>query len=1031
MRHIRHVAISFLVSFSMVGGPLCAAPIQQTGETTIAQAAPVTTATLTGTVVDASTNRALGGVTVVATGQNANYSATTAGDGTFTIALPAGIYDINANKGGFTAGQVSGFAVTAGATSTLRIPLVEAGSSSLKTIGRISVTRRNSINTSASATTSLESGAIGQRELPNFNDSVPELPGVTLLRTAGATANTFFVVRGGDVETKVNIDGHPVSVGTFGNYNANYAIATIFDQVEVLKGAGLNGPTAGESAFGTVNLRTRDFSPTNYADVSVGLDNYAGSVYNAFGNVNLFNNKLSILAGRAFSGYRGPSDSYLANRIGSNTGIPAATYQIPTFPGLIQFQGDLSNRNGLSGELAKMRYRFSNSTSLSLEYLGLQGTYVPQGGSYASFEGFANVAACYNGNTPVTDATLCNGASQYNAPSARSLVGQSVPSYFFFPSSYIQNNEPQFSAEFRTTIKNDTLLLRPYTALVNRFISGDRENRYPGNGGGFFQVTNSARCQAQFVAPDAKNPSAGAAGPCFSNSFDAPTGPAYIGAAPASSVVYSTTTTAPTCSVAQPCYTTRTGQQNDGKIGFGTPFSQPEVDRLRGATLQYLHPVHENLYSLTYDYSSDDTSSVSGDTTPVATGCTATLGGPPNVLGGGQFAQPTCGLTNLASTDIAIPPTIIRKNDFAATAQLQLTPNLQSSLGLYFTNYRSAAQIEDPAVLAAFTGTAAKPGLGSAYAPVALVSRTNTVNHLDPHIGFNYRVNPSLALRLSGGSSVSLPYASQISGLGSVDRPNGSNGGAYTLSLANVNLRPETTIAYDFGFDYRLADSSILSVDAYDNTVHNIFASLALPSAPVAGIVAPGGFFTNQVINGPIGRYYGLELSLNKSVPLGFGYTLTGSFERAYLDQLSSTIYTGAVALINGKQLDGSVNGQASIPYAKGYGEIRFAGNHNSLVTFGADYEGNNNTTFGPAYVLYNSTIRFELAPKVAFQMAIDNLGNLNTGSVLGRSLFNQGNGTLRLGPGPGGSVVNATSRPKSLQGVNPRTLRFTLQHRF
>ena len=179
-------------------------------------------------MVDASTDRALGGVTVVATGQNANYPATSARDGTLTITLPAGIFDINANKGGFTAGQVSGYAVIAGATSTLRIPLVEAGSSSLKTIGRISVTRRNAINASASATTTLDGGAIAQRELPNFNDSVRELPGVTLSLTSGATANTFFVVRGGDVETKVNIDGLPVSVGTFGNYNANYALATIY-----------------------------------------------------------------------------------------------------------------------------------------------------------------------------------------------------------------------------------------------------------------------------------------------------------------------------------------------------------------------------------------------------------------------------------------------------------------------------------------------------------------------------------------------------------------------------------------------------------------------------------------------------------------------------------------------------------------------------------------------------------------------------------------------------------------------------------
>jgi len=1029
------VAIALLLSSSLNGGPLGAAPSIPVANATIAQtpanSATATTATLIGNVIDASTNRPLGGVTVVATGFATNYATTSAGDGTFTLALPAGVYDINANKGGFQAGQVSAFAVVSGVTSALRIPLVEANSNSLRTIGRVSVARRNSLNTTASASATLDSGTITQRQLPNLSDTVPELPGVTLLRTTGATANSFFVVRGGDVETKVNIDGHPVSVGTFGNYNTNYAIATIFDQVEVLKGAGLNGPTAGESVFGTVNLRTRDFSPTNYADFQVGADSFKGSLYSAFGNVNLLKGKLSILAGRAYSGYRGPYDSYLANRIGANTGIVPNTYQIPSFTGLIQWQGDLSNRYGLQGELAKARYRFSNATSVTAEYLGLQGQYIPQGGSYASFEGYATIAPCYNtigrNSVPGASAADCNAGSQYNAPYTAGLIGQSVPTYFWFPSSYIQNNEPQFSAELRTTLKNDTLLLRPYTALVNRFISGDRENRYPGNNGGWYQVVNGANCQASFVGPDSRTgTTTGAKGPCFSSTFAGPTGPAYIGSSNPGAVVYSTTPTAPTCTPSTPCYTTPTGTQNDGKIGFGTPFSQPEVDRLRGVTFQYLHPVHENLYGFSYDYNSDDTNSTTNDTSATYPGCTLTLGGGTNNLGPGTLgAQPNCPASifaNLPQTAIAIPPTIIRKNDFAATAQLQLTPALQTSLGLYFTNYRSSAQVEDPNVLAAYTA-----GPGTAYAPVALVDRTNTVNHVDPHIGLTYRVDQNLVLRASGGSSVTLPYASIISGLGSVDRPNGANNAAYTLSLANSSLRPETTVAYDLGFDLRLRDSGIFSFDAYNNTVHNIFASVTSAIPPVASVVAPGGYFQSQTINGPIGRYYGIEAAFNKSVPIGFGYTLQGSFERAYLDQLPLSIYNGPINLVNGKQLDGSVNGQGSIPYAKGYGEIRYAGIRNSLVTLGADYEGANNSTYGPAYTLFNSTIRFEVAHSVAFQMAIDNISNFSTGTALARALFNQGSGTIRQGPG----TANASLRTKSLQAVNPRTYRFTLQHKF
>ncbi|GAC1567179.1 MAG: hypothetical protein NVS2B3_03980 [Vulcanimicrobiaceae bacterium] len=958
--------------------------------------------------------------------------ATSNGDGTFALSLPSGIYDIDANKAGFQAGRVAAFAIVAGVSSPLRIALSEADSSSLRAIGRVSITRRNSLNTGTSATAVLDGATIQNRDLPNLSDTVPELPGVTLLRTTGATANTFFVVRGGDVETKVNIDGHPVSVGTFGNYNTNYAIATIFDQVEVLKGAGLSGPTAGESVFGTVNLRTRDFSPTNYLDVKVGADGYKGSVYSAFGNVNVFGGKLSLLGGRAYSGYRGPYDDYLANRIGSITPPPPGRGQIPNLSGLVQWQGDLSNRYGLAGELAKARLRFSNATSLTAEYLGLQGQYVPQGGSYANFQGNTTIAPCYNGAKAGVTAADCNAGSIYGAPYTTSLIGQSVPTYFWFPNSYIQNNEPQFSAELRTTLNNDTFLLRPYTALVNRFISGDREDRYPGNGGAWYQVVDGANCQASFVAPNATTgATTGAKGPCFSSAFAGPTGPAYVGASNPSSVVYSTTPVAPACSPARPCYTTQTGTQNDGKIGFGTPFSQPEVDRLRGATFQYLHPVHENLYGVSYDYSSDDTNSTTNDTTSTYPGCTLTLGGGANVLAPGTLgAQPTCPASifaRLPQTALAIPPTIIRKNDFAATAQLQLDPKLQASLGLYFTNGRSSAQVEDPIVLAAYNA-----GPGNAYAPVALVNRTNTVNHLDPHVGFTYRVNQELVLRASGGSSITFPYASLISGIGTVDRPNGANNQQYTLSLANSALRPETTVAYDLGLDYRLGDGGIFTLDAYDNTVHNIFASVSVPIAPVAGFNATGGFFQRQPINGPIGRYYGIEAALGKSVPIGFGYTLAGSFERAYLDQLPASLYTGAINLVNGKQLDGSVNGQGSIPFAKGYGELRYAGVRNSLFTFGADYEGSNNPTYGPAYTLFNSTIRFEVAPSVAFQMSVDNISNFSTGTALGRALSNQGSGTIRQGPGATpGTVGPAPLLYKSLQEVNPRTYRFTLQHRF
>ena len=178
----------------------------------------------------------------------------------------------------------------------------------------------------------------------------------------------------------------------------------------------------------------------------------------------------------------------------------------------MQWQGDLSNRYNLEAELAKVRYRFSESTSVTVEYLGLQGQYNPQGGAYASYYGTGNIGYCANAGTVQFDPTKCGVTSTYNAPYAAALAGTAVPLYSWFPNSYIQNNEPQFSAELRTSYKNDTILIRPYAAEINRFVNGQYEVLYPGNGGAWFQVTNAANCQVNFVGAVA---GVGAKGPCF------------------------------------------------------------------------------------------------------------------------------------------------------------------------------------------------------------------------------------------------------------------------------------------------------------------------------------------------------------------------------------------------------------------------------------------------------------------------------------------------------------------------------------
>ena len=1036
MRTLYRAAAALAFALTSLVAPAGAA----TSGETFAQASAAQ-GTLTGRVTN-SRGDGLAGAVVTVSGGATTRTATTAGDGTFTLSVPPGVYSVVVNRGGFQTTQTDDIAVVAGSTSRLAISLTESSTQSLRTIGRVSTsTNRNPINTNVAAVSTLSNAVIAERVPTNLNDVATELPGVSIARTSGATANTFFETRGFFIQQKVNIDGHPVASGQFGNWNTNYASPFLFGQIEVLKGAGLNGPTAGESAIGTINLRTRDFTAKNTFEVTPGVDSYNGSYLNLFGSVNLLNGRLSVLAARSRTGYNGPWDGYFTNRIAASplTGLPIGTYQVQAPNGLVQFQGDLSNKYGLEGELAKIRYRLSQSTSVTFEYLGLQGQYFPQGGAYSSYVGHVNIPNCFTGGAAQFSPAGCGVTSTYNAPYAQALAGTQAEGYQWFPNSYVQNNEPQFSAELRTSFKNDTILLRPYTAEINRFINGQYEVLYPGNNGPWFQVTSTANCQVNFVAASVAN--GGAKGPCFTSSAQY-NSPAYVGANPAGlNFIFPTTGTAPACSVAAPCWTTSTAASNDGSWAYGTPFSQPERDYMHGFTFSYIHPVGDNVYNFSWDANIENSTFFSGDTNPKPAGCKYVIGSGVANDPSKPYYQPTCtlGVTPntpigfLPKTAIGYPPTNIRKNDFALTGQFQLTSQLQLAVGNYLSVYKPDAQVEDPNVLAAYSTGGNIPGA----APVALIHTGKSIVHYDPHVGVLFRPSRDVSLRATVGSSITMPYASVISGIDRIDLPNGANSQTYTLTQANPTLLPETQMSYNLGGDLRLADGGLVSADVYDITIFNAFAAntvpltgAALATAQTTAPGAAGGYFNNKTINVGELRAYGVELSVAKNPLLGFGYRFTGSLQRAYFDKIPPSIYlAGQTALVAGKQLDG-LNGSISVPYAKGYGEVRYALPNDSLITFGADYEGNNNSTYGPPYTLFNTTIRFPIVKDVPLQFAVDNLFNLNTGSALGRALLSQGSQSIRYGCNATGTVCSYSGSAKSLQFVYPRNVRIQLTKR-
>lgn len=1046
-------AAAFAFALLSLVGPVSAA----TSSDVIAQASTAQ-GTISGRVLDQRGNP-LAGATVVATGPAGNRTATSDGSGNFSIPAAPGVYTLLVSHAGYNQSQSDPIPVVAGSGVKVSITLSETNLQSLRVIGRTSTTAagRNAFNISESPVNILPPALISLRENNNLTDTVATLPGVVVQRTFSATPNTNFVVRGAGLQTRVTLDGHPISSGIAGQWNTNYAVASIFQDVEVAKGAGLNGSIAGESAIGTVNVRTRDFTRSNTAGLEIGADSYSGGFYNAFADVNfLKDNRASLIVQKAFVGFNGPWDNNIKDRAGitNTSSLATATNQVPSFIGLDQWTGDFSNRYSLQGELAKLRYRFSESSSITLEYLGLQGQYQPQGGSYASYLGSMTLQACQNGAAFQPTLATCTSQSTYTAPYTFGNIGNAVDAYTWFPNSFIQNNEPTFAAELRTTFKNDTILFRPYTHLINRYISGVAENHYPGNGGAWYAVTSSANCQPLFLAPGTKGgPATGAAGPCFPANLS-PTSPAYIGTA-GPSVVFPTTNAAPVCSAAPPftCYTTRTGFQNDGTVGYSSPFSQPELDRLNGYTFSYIHPMGNNVVNFSYDYRKDLSQSQSSDTSAAAPGCSLVIGsataGNAFIKNGplaGTSYQPSCPLGNFAGpyasydflprSSIGTPPTVSQYGDFALTGSFQVTPRLRVALGNYFEVYKLNAQIEDPNVLAAYAALG-----NSAAAPVALVPRGQTYNHYDPHLGFQYRATRDLSIRGTAGSSITQPYPALVSGFGSITIPNAAQPN-YVNTIPNFNLKPETTVAYDLGFDQRLADGGVLSMDLYDNTVHDVFLSNTTNLGTIAGICGPGSgntSFPNALclqsnqINGPLQRTYGVELSLTKNPVNGFGYFVSATLNRSYLDQLPLSIYLSNTSATNGNfnvsgaQLFGN-------PFFKAYGSISYGDARGDAFSLGADYEGPNNYTFGPAYTIWDAAGQIPIAKRARIKVSVQNLFNLNTGTALGRSLSNQGNieptlwynaATGRLLPG--NSTFYNVNGTTNINALPPRTVRMSL----
>ena len=478
------LAATFVV---LVTGQASADPMPARGVASPSPAPAVaTTGALFGTVTDAQQHPAPG--TVVTIAGPITTRLVTDSKGAFSAPnLPQGLYRIEVTKAGFTPAEQSDIAVNAGVTTTARIQLQAAQFSSIRQIGRVEVSSnaRNAISTSTAAVSTIAGDAAiqqGQLTLTRVLDQVPGLSigigsgfaGDAIANGASPLVTGIPSLRGSlPYETASLIDGHPISIGVYGTFNPAILSPYVLQDIEVVKGPGASAPNINYAIGGTQNFRTLEPTRQNYVAVDTGIDQFGGQSLNLRTTGSLANGKLGYAFDYAAAGTQGPDRGYdpedplnlstgaiVDGQIACNT---KAT-QTACFPSTVPTKTNFQAASNLTAplllccpkialnsysrhELAKLRYNFTPTTSLTLSYLGGQ----LRGSSFAAnlflFPSyFFGPPAGYSSNVYPP-----------GFPTPQNLQGPSE----------LDNNANLYQADFQTAVGPVTLNARSYLSSNN------------------------------------------------------------------------------------------------------------------------------------------------------------------------------------------------------------------------------------------------------------------------------------------------------------------------------------------------------------------------------------------------------------------------------------------------------------------------------------------------------------------------------------------------------------------------------------
>ena len=347
-------------------------------------------ATVVGTVVDQQNALPIKGARIQLVQNGKVVKTATADDfGTFSLSgVVPGVYEVDVVAKGYARSQTLNVTIANGAVVTVNAALIAAmNTSNVHTLGRVTVTGQ-ALSSATAITQNVSVQNVVQTGQIRFTDQLEHLPALNVSTSSSPGDDVTVDIRGfGASETSVLLDDRPVGpfgVGAPDNYNFADSPVSALDGVDVAYGSGAQGLYGSDTIAGGVNMHL--LNPT--AKATYGFQQQVGGFGLASTAVS-FSGTYDKLGYVAEAGIAGETGSLVGNIFQS--GRPANVTVGSVNPPYLCSNGytDPATGNTIAGidisdcnqgaetyyvgqqhkvgtELAKLRYSFSGSTSLSV-----------------------------------------------------------------------------------------------------------------------------------------------------------------------------------------------------------------------------------------------------------------------------------------------------------------------------------------------------------------------------------------------------------------------------------------------------------------------------------------------------------------------------------------------------------------------------------------------------------------------------------------------------------------------------------------